>query len=257
MKIAYCFLVYDTIVPYSIWNAYFESASLDRFCVFIHAKYVAKSIPYTFPYQQIENPVHTVDKSHISIVEATLALWRRALMDKEVSHLVFLSQNCVPLYSFEVLNACMLSLPYSVLSCIPGNKKERHAQLHSSMQKRIPYTSFVKQQPNMILTRRDAERFVKYPLTRYFSSMQCPDEHYFINVMTSVFRQKCFLRQTHYCNPDVRRTQAVVFDQITDSFLRRIRQEGFLFLRKVRNRPEYIQLLFEREEKPFIMNESV
>jgi hypothetical protein len=239
--------VYDRIVPYSIWNAYFESASLDSYDVFIHAKYVSTTIPYTFSYQEIENPVHTVDKSHISIVDATMALWRRALEDKEVSHIVFLSQNCVPLYSFDILNSLIASLPYSVISCIPGNKKERHAQLHPSMQKKIQYASFVKQQPNMIVTRQDAERFVQYPLTQYFSLMQCPDEHYFINVMISVFRQKCFLRQTHYCNPDIQKTQAIVFDQLTDSFLQSIRQQGFLFLRKVQNKPEYISMLLLNE----------
>lgn len=251
MKIAYCFLVYDIIVPYSIWNDYFKNVSSDTYNVFIHAKYVSKSkhLPYTFNYEEIQNPIQTIHKSHISIVNATLWLWERALQDKNISHIVFLSQNCVPLYSFDILNYFIGSLSYSVISCIQGNKKERHHQLHPSMQRKIPYRFFVKQQPNMILTRQDADRFVKYPFMQYFASMECPDEHYFINIMIHVFQQKFFLRQTHYCNPDIKKTQAIVFDSLTDTFLQRIRSNGFLFLRKVQNHPQYTHLLLFQSKK--------
>jgi len=233
MKIAYCFLVYHDIVPYSIWNQYFVNQSQENYCVYIHSKYKTNSLLYTFPYQEVPNPIPTIRKSHISIVEATLYLWKNALIDKEVTHIMFLSQNCIPLYPFDKLNTFLGSLPYSMISCIHGNKKERHKQMHPTLQKKIPYTSFVKQQPNMLITREDAELFIQYPMIHFFSNMECPDEHYFINLIMYFFNKKIFMKQTHYCNPDPNKTQAVTFHHLSPKQLKDIQSKGYLFMRKV------------------------
>ncbi len=232
MKIAYCFLTYNDIIRYDIWNIYFESIKENNFHVFIHPKTALKhTANYTFPYTILKNPVITKGKSHISIVQATLRLFEEVPTD--FTHIVFLSQSCIPLYPGSSLHNLIGSFESSVVSYFLNNSKERYFELSSVLKKHISFQQFVKQQPNMILVREDVNLFIQNNFTNYFFKMTCPDEHYFINLLLYVFKKKIILQQTHFCNPTFVRTQALEFRNISDEMIRNLRSNGFLFMRKV------------------------
>ena len=63
--------------------------------------------------------------------------------------------------------------------------------------------------------------------------MQCPDEHYFVNILQNILKKNFIKRQTHFCNHDLHKTQALEYNIVNKSFIDNIRKYGFLFMRKV------------------------
>jgi hypothetical protein len=235
MKIAFCFLTYDIIVRYDLWNKFFENIDQEKYSIFIHPKNIGKSSnsKYSFQYNIVKNRVNTTSKDNISIVYATLQLLKEAYYsDQKITHFIFLSQSCIPLYSFNTIYEVVTKFPNSVLSYIDKNRKERYFQLSPQLKQIIKYNNFVKQQPNMILTREDLMFLLVNNYTNHFVNMTCPDEHYFINVLLHILKRKIIKKQIHFCNFDLTRTQALEFNSINKNLIDNIRNLGFLFMRK-------------------------
>ena len=87
----------------------------------------------------------------------------------------------------------------------------------------------------MILIKDDVKDLINNDLTSYFKNMVCPDEHYFINILLYVFKKDIIKQQTHFCNYDLQKTQALEFKNIGQDFINNIKNRGFLFMRKVNN----------------------
>ena len=85
----------------------------------------------------------------------------------------------------------------------------------------------------MILVRDDVSFFINNDYTQYFRNMECPDEHYFINLFI-IFRKKFIKQQINFCNPILERTQAIEFNYISKKMLEQIKGAGFLFMRKIK-----------------------
>lgn len=237
MKIAFCFLIYDFIIRYDIWNSFFKNIDTEKYCIFIHPKkllYNKNYESYTFPYNIVKNIIETKSKDHISIVRAILQLLKETYQNNEnITHFIFLSQSCIPLYSFDILYQIISNSKYSIISSINNNRKERYYQLSTIIKRYINYESFVKQQPNMILIRDDMKLLLENDYTNHFNNISCPDEHYFINILNSVLKKKIIKRQVHFCNYNFEKTQSLEFYNIDKIFIEKIRNYGFLFMRKV------------------------
>jgi hypothetical protein len=153
--------------------------------------------------------------------------------DSNITHFIFLTQSCIPLYSFNELWNILSKCEQSLLSVIRGNKMERYNKLDNNIKRYIPINNFLKQQPNMILVREDVQKLIENDFTPYFKNMECPDEHYFVNVLIWLLNCNIKKRQTHFCNNDFSRTQALEFKVVNQEFINRIKKYGFLFMRKV------------------------
>lgn len=234
MKLAFCFLTYDIIVRYDIWNIFFQNIDIEKYVVFIHPKRIIDFNKYNFKYNIVKNRINTTSKDNITIVKATLKLLEETFnYDNEISHFIFLSQSCIPIYSFNILYNIITKFPSSVLSHIDNNKKDRYYHLSNSIMKYIRYNNFVKQQPNMILVRDDVNYLINNDLTVHFYKMNCPDEHYFINILISIINRNIIKKQTTFCNNDFSKTQALEYININSNFITELRRYGFLFMRKV------------------------
>jgi hypothetical protein len=239
MKIAFCFLTYDSIIRYDIWNKFFHTIDQSKYVVYIHPKIIKNNeinnkSSYTFPYTYVKNRIYTKAKYDISIVQATLRLLEECyLSDSNITHFIFLSQSCIPLYSFNKLYNVITLFPHSVISCIYRNKINRYNNLDYEIKKKLSILYFVKQQPNMILIREDVEDLIKYNYTPFFKNMECPDEHYFINILLYILKKKIIKKATHFCNHDLNKTQALEFKNVDHLFINKIRNLGFLFMRKL------------------------
>jgi len=233
MKIAFCFLTYDKIIRYDIWNEFFKEIDLEKYTVIIHPKNIPKLNYYTFPTHIVKDRINTTGKDNITIVKATLKLFEDGY-NQNATHYIFLSQSCIPVYSFDIIYNIVSNIKYSIISCIYDNKKERYNSLSLNLKKYIKFSNFVKQQPNMILIKDDIELLLKYNVTKDFKLMQCPDEHYFINILLYLFKSKIIKKQTHFCNTNLNRTQALEYVNIDNKFIKKIRDYGFLFMRKVK-----------------------
>ena len=56
---------------------------------------------------------------------------------------------------------------------IQGNKKERYHQLNNQIKRYFNINDFVKQQPNMILCKKDIKSLLSADVTSYFKDMEC------------------------------------------------------------------------------------
>jgi hypothetical protein len=234
--IAFCFLVYDYIIRYDMWNTFFENIDINNYIVYIHPKNINtnNNLFYKFNYKIINNRVNTISKNHISIVKATLQLFKETYQyNNNITHFIFLSQSCIPLYNFNTIYNLTINFNNSVISFIDNNKKERYYQLNNNFKKYIKYINFVKQQPNMILIKNDVIDLLNNDLTIYFNNMDCPDEHYFINILINIFKKKIIKQQINFCNYNLNRTQAIEFKVVDKNLIDQIRKRGFLFLRKI------------------------
>ena len=237
-KLAFCFLTYHDLIRYDIWNLFFKDIDNSKYNIYIHPKlYKNFKSNMKVKYHIVRNIVNTKSKFDISIVNATLQLLNTAFNhDSQNNYFIFLTQSCIPLYNFETLYKIIIQFPNSVLSYIEGNRAERYYQLAASFKRYIPEKLFIKQQPNMILTRDDVDLFIKNNYTNYFRNMICPDEHYFINILLHIFKKKIIKRQVNFCNYDLQKTQALEFEYINYEFINKIRNYGFLFMRKATNK---------------------
>lgn len=234
MKLAFCFLTYNDIIRYDIWNTFFTNCNKDKYCVYIHPKEVFLDYSkYNFNINIISKRINTLSKYDIKIVNATISMFKEAYNDSEITHFIFLTQSCIPLYNFEELWNILSNCDKSLLSIIKGNKIERYDKIDNLIKKYIHRNNFLKQQPNMVLVRNDVKKLIENDLTPYFKNMECPDEHYFVNVLIWILKCNVKKWQTHFCNNDFSRTQALEFNFINKEFINRIKKYGFLFMRKV------------------------
>ena len=210
--IIFCFLTYYDIIPIKYWNNLFKDIDNNKYQVWIHSKFNVNQKIYNFPINIIKNKIKTNNKSDISIVKATIQLFKESIENNDKARIfIFCSQNCIPLYDFNFYYNLMLNLKKSIISCINFNSKNRYYDLHPYIRNLILYDDFVKQQPNMLLIKDDVELILKNDFTEYFSNLQCPDEHYFINVLLNIYKKNIIKSQTHFCNFDLSKTQALNF----------------------------------------------
>ena len=87
--------------------------------------------------------------------------------------------------------------------------------------------------PNMLLTKEDVKWFIENDYTEDFKNLECPDEHYFINLFLHIYKKEFIKQQILYCNNDISRTQAENFYIVNKYVINRVRVLGCLFLRKV------------------------
>ena len=85
----------------------------------------------------------------------------------------------------------------------------------------------------MVLSTEDVKLLINNDLTEHFRNMECPDEHYFVNVITNIFKKRIIKKQINFCNPNFQRTQAIEFNNINQEMIKNLRNYAFLFMRKV------------------------
>ena len=229
--IAFCFLTINNIENEYLWFRYFKKVKKEYYNIYINSKHNVKSV---FKKNTL-NPSHpTKSKSDISIVEATLFLLEKAYHDNpENQYFVFLCGTCMPLITFNELYTKISHMKYSVIKEFPNNRKDRYHQLSSKMKSIYKYDKFTKQHPNMILTRNDVEFFIQNKeLIQHFNKMECPDEHYFINVMRMV-RREYYNHQIMFCNYNTNNTQALNFNLLDLNLIKLLKEKEYYFIRKI------------------------
>jgi hypothetical protein len=237
--IIFCFLTYNDIKPIHDWNLFFDGVDQSNYQVWIHPKTSINKNLYKFPVNIVQNKVITINKSHISIVKATLQLFKESILsinledNKKKPVFIFCSQNCIPLNDFNFYNTFTSDLNKSIVSYIDLNCKERYFQMSNTLKRYISYNQFVKQQPNMILIYDDVKLLIDNDMTIHFKSMICGDEHYFINILLYILKRNIIKSQTHFCNYDLKKTQAIEFYNPSNNLKNSIKKMGFLFMRKV------------------------
>jgi len=107
----------------------------------------------------------------ISLVEAMILLLKDALKNKYLTHFIFLSDHCVPLYDY--ITTCDTISKFNK-SSIHHFGNRRNKGVHHAFK---PH--FIRHSQWCILKRNDAETIVSQSYTHLFKEVSIPDEIYF------------------------------------------------------------------------------
>jgi len=176
-KIAFCFLIYDTINNESLWNDFFNKVNRQKYQIHIHYKF-NKSMKF-FDKYKLDNTIET-KYGDISLVHAQNLLIKEALKDKSITHIIFLSNSCIPVKSFDhVYNFLDINKSYF-------NKSPDHQVFPKcdSIKKYVSETNIKKGAQWCILNRKHAEVIVNNEqYLDYFKDICAADENVYITTL--------------------------------------------------------------------------
>ena len=101
MSIALCFLTYKNIKHTKIWNNIFKKYK-NILNVYIHNKYDFIDKKYNTHKFCIKNTMKT-NYGDISLVKATIQLFRAAYYNKDNKFFILLSDSCIPIQNFDYI----------------------------------------------------------------------------------------------------------------------------------------------------------
>jgi hypothetical protein len=228
-KVAFCFLIYDRINHESVWHDFFQTALPVQYAIYIHAK--DKTSLLFFEKHKI--PSLETTYGDISIVAAQTRLLEAALQDPDVHHMIFLSQSCIPLKSFDLM--------YKYLD---PTKSYFTQELQSACFPRCNSVSLdkkyiQKQYQWCILNRKHAQLMVDHQeYMKWFETIFAPDEHcYLTNLYVHGLEGEAVLANgktgTTFVNwEDETASSPKIYTHISQAELERLMKGPHLFARK-------------------------
>ena len=181
-KVAFLFMVYDTIAHEATWNDFFAQADPAKYAIHIHYK---TQIPSRyFEKCKLDHCVPTA-YGDISLVIAQNLLLTAALQDPDVYKMVLLSNTCIPLKSFDYVydqltrdnNGYFNVAPQS--QCFPT---------YEQVAKYVPRDEIYKSSQWFIANRTQATMYTTHTeYIEYLTSSDkrrkiCPEECYYITI---------------------------------------------------------------------------
>jgi hypothetical protein len=227
-KIALCFLTYDNLSQPDLWSKFIEP----RFNFYIHNK---NDITGEFNKYIIKNKINT-KWGDLSLVKATLLLFKEAYDTEENQYFVLLSDKCIPLYKPDELYDKIVEIDNSVYMN-SNSEQNRYNSLHDKTF--FDEDNFTKQSQWMILNRDTINFFIENDYTHIFGENSIvPDEHYFINIMNkfqiSYKNKKMTYTNWHQKSESVKnRMFPKTYDILTNDMVYEILNSECLFMRKV------------------------
>ena len=118
-KLAFCFLIYQGINHEHLWHLFFKNVNPDLYTIYIHYK---QDRPLTyFNHYKLPTCIPT-QYAHVSLVKAQNLLLQTALQDPQNQHMIFLSDACIPLKSFQYVYAKLNQPEMSYFSRCPPDQ---------------------------------------------------------------------------------------------------------------------------------------
>jgi len=232
-KIAFCFLCYGQPYNVDIWKDFFNKND-NKYSVYLHPKYISKVSDNFFKSKIIKNRIPT-KWGDISLVQATINLFKEAFLDNNNKKFILLSDSCLPLYDFEYIYNKVLENNITYIHQLPWDsnkmKKERYSKLLNPEQ--IDFKYFRKQSQWLIFSRDDYTFLINHiKHINDYKNMFAPDEQFFINLFTQYKRQ--FINQITTYVDWSNKTSPIEFDKLDKQLIDIARDSGSLFIRKIK-----------------------
>lgn len=234
MKLGFCFLIKHGLNHASLWSRFLAASPPGSAGVYVHAK-TSTPFPVLDAAWVDPSPLATA-WGDLSLVAATQRLFMTAI-DDGCDAIVLLSGDMLPLHSFDWIQGFCRKTRLS-LQPLEG-LSERQLYANSERFKQIsPYFGLKveqlrKQNMFFVIQSRDAVKIMDAASPKDFPLLELADEYYWIN---HLIRMNADWHESNvvYCNPDPTRTQALNLVLTTD-LLRKCREEGFAFIRKIQS----------------------
>lgn len=238
-KIAFCFLTIDNINKSDVWEEFFKGNE-DKYSVYMHPKN-PENISDEYKKYIINDLVET-KWGDVSLVRATLNLFKAAFQDPKNKMFVLVSDSCIPIYNFNyIYNELMInrnkSNIISIKSSTPQEYQYRHNALQTSDPNFLPLDNFKKCSQWCAINRNSIEKIINVDYTDLYSSMPAPDEHYFINICDkfNIPYQNMTITFDNWKDPSISKYRIFpkTYLDVNKGDINKAREEGTLFFRKV------------------------
>lgn len=160
-KIAFLFIARNRLPMDIVWDAFFKGDKEDRFSVYVHSRpgFLLNKVTTRSPFfygRQVNNSIQ-VEWGESTMIQAERILLRNALKDYLNERFVFLSDSCIPLYSFSYIYNYIMSTPTSFLDSFADTKEKRY---NPRMHPVVPINNWRKGSQWAVLIRKHAEIMV-------------------------------------------------------------------------------------------------
>ena len=214
MKLAFCFLTRADLLQAALWQEFFAAGPAADFAIYCHPKEPDAVTSPVLAGRVIERRVLT-SPAHISLVEATLALFAAAFRaDDANEYFILLSESTIPIMSFGEIYAELGAAESCSLiawqACLPGS--EHYGRLSNIADGARFANPFYSHDQWIVLHRRHVGALLEKSYLADFARVFAPDEHYFMNVLVHALRvplDQLVNRRTSFVSwldPEVRST---------------------------------------------------
>ncbi len=181
MSLAFCFLTIGDLTQPRIWELFFGES--DQVGIFCHPKNPQDVSSRWLKRSIIENVVQT-KHGDVSLVAATLNLFRSALNKAEYEHFILVSDSTIPIISLREIQSEVRSYrSKSLISYRIPTPGSEHFLRQNSLPGRMRLKPFFFHDQWVILSREHMQKLVERPRLDWFEKMFAADEHYFLNVL--------------------------------------------------------------------------
>ena len=177
-KIAFCFMIYDSINNEKLWKKFFESADKNKYNIYIHYK-VNSPLGYFEPYK-LKQCVET-SWGTLSLVKASNLLFKTAYEhDPNNYKFVLVSNSCIPLKSFDYIYNKLTkdNMGYLNATVDINNKQSKIYNVNPNL--------YGKSSQWIILNRKMVNEIALYDenkIDMYFNDLHAPDEIYYYTMI--------------------------------------------------------------------------
>ncbi|KAG7555264.1 Glycosyl transferase family 14 [Arabidopsis suecica] len=218
-QIAFLFIARNRLPLEFVWDAFFQGED-GKFSIYVHSRpgFVlseATTRSKFFLDRQVNDSIQ-VDWGESTMIEAERVLLRHALRDPFNHRFVFLSDSCIPLYSFSYTYNYIMSTPTSFVDSFADTKDSRY---NPRMNPIIPVHNWRKGSQWVVLNRKHAEIVVND--TSVFPMFQ---QHCRRKSLPEFWRDRPVPAEgwkEHNCIPDEHYVQTLLSQKGVDSELTR------------------------------------
>jgi len=187
MKIAFLFLIYDTIHFEEVWHAFFKHVDPEKYLIYVHYKN-QRPLQF-FEHCKLTNCIPTNYVTDTSIAKAHMLLIQEALKDPLVYKTINLSQSCIPFKSFNYI--------YEFLTKDENSHFNRMPMSDWSISVTWPALAYMKREEihkasNWFILNRDHANccLEKVDYFEYFKQVHSPEEFMFITLLKKYMPEK-------------------------------------------------------------------
>ena len=248
-KIAFCFLIKDTLYNQDFWKNYLSNIDQSSYEIYIHYKNKPNIILDKYKFVKC---IQT-KWGDISLVRASIILFNNAFKDNcDIAFL--LSEDSLPIVPYHILYEIDSSI-FSVQSANYGiyreHKYRNFRSLDTYFQNQIDKTKWKKQNMFFCITKNDFLEINKHDYTDNFKHLGVPDEYYFINLF---IYYKLNYEDGKYMFVDLNETKTQAYQQAIPNYIFNKYEKiikSYYFCRKIYhyNQIDYMTYLLNNNHK--------
>tara|TARA_B100002019_G_scaffold268657_1_gene260812 strand:+ start:2892 stop:3683 length:792 start_codon:yes stop_codon:yes gene_type:complete len=186
-SLAFCFLTRGSHNQENLWLNFLKEATPNSYNIYCHNKNAFKHSDNFLSKYEIPNKIPT-EWAGISLVRATLLLFKEAFKNTDNKFFLLASESCIPLWNFNFIKDRIFeydnNLIYESVNWRPNSGDWNEAQRWQKINHYIKTPrDFKKSSQWLCLDRSTVEFILENDETEYFRNVWAADEHYFLTMI--------------------------------------------------------------------------